>query len=62
MAMITMPFIARSTGMTSPVMFSSHIIDLMTPFAPPTKMPIGPFKLSTQPGSGSSNDGVTKNE
>ena len=59
MAIMINPLIARSTGITSPVYVSLQSIVRMTPLAPPTNIPIGPFKLSTHPGKGSSNAGVT---
>lgn len=54
------PLIAISTGMTSERYCPSHSIERITPLAPPTIKPIGPFKLSTHPGSGSSQAGDTE--
>lgn len=53
------PLIAISTGMTSERYSPLHNMVLITPLAPPTIIPIGPFKLSTHPGTGSSHAGET---
>lgn len=50
-----------STGMTSERKSPLHNIVRITPLAPPTIIPIGPFKLSTHPGHGSSHAGDTIN-
>ena len=58
-AIISKLFIAKSTGITSDDWLPSHNMDRITPLAAPIIRPDGPLKLSTQPGTGSSNDGDT---
>jgi hypothetical protein len=55
-------FIAKSTGTASALYFGLHNMDRSTPFPPAANIPIGPFRLSTQPGSGSLSAGVTADE
>ena len=50
---------AASTGIISAKQSAFQYTDLMTPLPVPTNTPIGPFRLSTQPGSGSLKAGVT---
>ncbi len=47
-----------STGMTSPAHSLSARITLITPLEAPTKIPTGPFKLSTQPKEDNFHDSV----
>lgn len=53
------PLIAMSTGMTSERNSPLHNMVRITPLAPPTMIPIGPLRLSTHPGTGSSHAGET---
>lgn len=59
-AIVTMALIAKSTGMTWEYISELHNMDRITPFPAAAIKPTGPFRLSTQPGTGSSHDGVTK--
>lgn len=52
-------FIAMSTGTASALYSGLHNMDRSTPLPPATIIPVGPFKLSTQPGKGSLCAGVT---
>lgn len=56
------PLIAKSTGMHSPLSSPLHKRVRRTPLAAAIMMPTGPFRLSTQPGSGSAYAGVTVDE
>lgn len=49
----------RSTGTTSAWFLSSHIMERSTPLPEAMRMPVGPLKLSTQPGMGSRSAAVT---
>lgn len=53
------PLMAMSTGMISDGLSPFMSIVRMTPFAAPAITPIGPLRLSTQPGIGSDQVGVT---
>lgn len=53
LATIMSPFMAKSTGIPSQLISSLQYMDLITPFPAATTIPVGPFKLSTQPGNGS---------
>lgn len=52
--------IAMSTGITCAIREPSQSIVRMTPLPAPIIMPTGPFKLSTQPGTGSLCAGQTE--
>ena len=58
-AIVIIPLIATSTGITWARYSLLPYIERMTPFPPPTNSPIGPFRLSTQPGTGSFHVGTT---
>lgn len=51
--------IAMSTGITWAVREPSQSIVRMTPLPAPNMTPTGPFRLSTQPGTGSFSEGHT---
>lgn len=53
------PLQTVSTGFKSAKYSGSANIVLMTPLPAPISSPVGPFKLSTQPGNGSSHAGIT---
>lgn len=53
------PFMAISTGTISDIRSPLQIIERITPLPAPISTPVGPFILSTQPGSGSATAGVT---
>lgn len=52
-------FIAKSTGTASAVYSELQSMDRSTPLPPAANIPVGPFRLSTQPGRGSLSAGVT---
>lgn len=53
------PFMAISTGTISDFSSPLQIMERITPLPAPISTPVGPFILSTQPGSGSATAGVT---
>lgn len=59
-AMTIVALIAISTGTNCALFSPLASIDLITPLPAPTNSPIGPFRLSTHPGSGSFMAGTTK--
>ncbi len=58
-AMANNPFMAISTGTTSALYSGLHNMVRMTPLPAPIIIPTGPFRLSTHPGSGSCQLGMT---
>lgn len=59
-AIAIIALMAMSTGITSAVNSSATSIERINPFPAATTTPTGPFRLSTQPGIGSSIAGVTE--
>lgn len=51
-----------STGIISDFKSPLQSIERITPLAAPIITPVGPFKLSTQPGFGSCTAGVTRDQ
>lgn len=60
-AMTIIALMAISTGTTCALFSSLHCIVRSTPFPAAAITPIGPLRLSTQPGMGSKDAGVTLN-
>lgn len=54
-----MPLMAKSTGMIWAKSSALQCMLRITPLPPPTSSPMGPFRLSTHPATGSFTDGVT---
>ena len=53
-------FVAMSTGTSCGTVFTSASIVLKTPVPQAVRIPMGPFKVSTQPGVGSYKLGITE--
>lgn len=59
-AITMLALIAKSTGINWPLFSPLQCMERITPFPEPTKSPIGPLRLSTQPSTGSSTAGITE--